>query len=224
MSTWTDTDDYTRAFAPTDDPRLLAVIERDPEPHAPDGDALAPAYWIEYSSEYRARVAGDTYQDDESEALAARWVQARSHFRYTAGYRYDGLSMAMIVKSEAMLERWARVFYETTFEFVEHPEGDVLLLNTPSYRAHIGSDGAEAAAANFLEGDVAEWRAYLDGDVYGIGYAVNEERVMDDGEPVDLDDFEVTIECWGFSGEDYAKESAASFGAGKPDLADMLPL
>ena len=221
MSNWTEADNYTRYYLPTDDPRVLAVIERDEEPHAPDGDALAPAFYVEYRGGYRVSKAGDTFQDDESEALAERWVEARDHFRHAAGYRHDGLSIGLIVRSEEVLERWLRIFYQESYALVERQDATVLLLDTQGFRSHVG---IEADAPSDLSGESKEWEAYLDGEVYGVGYAVNTERVLDDGEEIDLDDFEVTIECWGFYGEDYAKETAARFDYGKPELPEMLPL
>lgn len=76
-----------------------------------------------------------------------------------------------------------------------------------------------------LAGDVYSWQAALDGDVYGIGYATNVARVMDDGFEIDLEDGQWTVDGWlcgGFLGEEHAKESAARFDAGTPDLPEML--
>jgi hypothetical protein len=73
-----------------------------------------------------------------------------------------------------------------------------------------------------LTGDIAEWQGALDGDVFGIGWATLEERRLEDDEEIDLTDWNVEIEVWGFIGEDYAQESAARFDAGTPDLPPML--
>jgi hypothetical protein len=77
-----------------------------------------------------------------------------------------------------------------------------------------------------LAGDVAEWTAALDGEVYGIGYATNEGRRLPDDEPIDLVDgsWDIDIQCWGFLGEDYAKGEALEMGYGSPDLPEMLPI
>ena len=57
--------------------------------------------------------------------------------------------------------------------------------------------------------------------VYGIGYAVLPERTTHET-PIEYDDFEETIECWGFYGDDYAHEAALRFDHGRPDLPPML--
>lgn len=77
-----------------------------------------------------------------------------------------------------------------------------------------------------LAGDVAEWTAALDGDVYGIGYATNEGRRLPDDEEIDITDgsWDIQIECWGMLGEDYAKEEAVAMSYGSPDLPEMLPI
>lgn len=74
-----------------------------------------------------------------------------------------------------------------------------------------------------LKGEASTWQAYLDGDVFGIGYAVNEGRVLDEGE-IDFDAWTVDMQVWGFIGEEYAKRSAAEFEGGDPDLDEMLDL
>ena len=77
-----------------------------------------------------------------------------------------------------------------------------------------------------LAGDVAEWTAALDGDVWGIGYATNEGRRLPDDEAIDLTDgsWDIQIECWGFLGEDYAKSEAIGMEYGSPSLPEMLVL
>lgn len=76
-----------------------------------------------------------------------------------------------------------------------------------------------------LAGNVHDWQAALDGDVYGIGWATNVGRVLDDT-IIDLEDGQWTqdIQCWGFLGEEYAQREAAEFGYGEPDLEPMLEL
>lgn len=220
MTDWTYNYEYSAAWAATDDPRVFAVIERDCDPHAPDGDAQAPAYYVDYRRGAADR-AGTVYHDDASDWLAQRYMQARDHFRYAAGYRYDGLPAGVALKAGEMLERWLRIFYDATAEEVRTVYDTVLILNTPEFRKHVGIESNDAAA---IAGEVDEWQAYLDGDVYGIGYGVIEGRVMDDGEPVDVDDMDIEMTCWGFYGEEWAKEAALEFGHGGPDLHPMLPV
>lgn len=232
---WNWNTDYSRAWHATDDPRLIAVIERDTEPSVPYGDALCPAYYIEYNGHrYEANSAGEVYRDGESDDFASRWCEARERFREAAGYTYNGLSGHMIAKSDAMLERWALIFHDTRFDTENTYPNDgsiLLLLDTPTYRHHVGRDTSENGATihktwstdELFKGEREEWRAFFDGEVYGIGYGVCMARV-DDETPVEECDFEDNIECWGFYGDDYAKESALRFDAGQPDLPTMLDL
>ncbi len=55
---------------------------------------------------------------------------------------------------------------------------------------------SEAWALEALRGELAQWRQYLEGDVYG--YVVTDER----GEHLDS--------CWGFYGFEYAVEEGRS--------------
>lgn len=77
-----------------------------------------------------------------------------------------------------------------------------------------------------LSGDVHDWTAALDGDVYGVGWATNEARRLPDDEPIDLVDgsWDINIECWGFLGEEYAKQTAIDGDYGGPVLPEMLPI
>ncbi|MEY4081120.1 MAG: Microbacterium phage OneinaGillian [Actinomycetota bacterium] len=231
---WTWDSDYKRAILATADPRILAVIERDEYPEAPYGDALCPAYYVDRGT---AGQAGDVYHDGESDDLAQRYLDARDRFQVAAGYRYNGLSTSMIDRSERMLERWLRIFYDARAQLFSagyQSDTTVLLLDTPGYREHVGADTPEALAYRasidddeLFRGEREEWIAFIEGEVYGIGWAVNEQRVTDETPLPDVADleaegWEVSLECWGFYGEDYAKRSAADFEAGSPTLPEML--
>lgn len=224
-SDWTFDSDYKRAFAQTSDPRVLAVIERDEEyggGHI-DGDAYAPAFYWDRRNGGIESTAGSTFMDDESKHIAERIVAARDHFQWKR-------------LPWATVERYARVFHGTTLAQVTSSidrDAQVFILNTPTWREHVGigeyapvvtTTSEERATTDYLEGDVKEWQGALDGEVFGIGWATLEERRLEDDEDIDLTDWNVEIECWGFIGEDYAQESAARFDAGTPDLPEMLDI
>lgn len=232
---WTFINDYNEAYAPTNDPRIVAVIKRD-EYEATfssclDGDAILPTYLIDGD---RADHVGG-YDDDES--LANSIVEAYQRFLYAAGYRYNGLTGDMMTKARAMTARWAWIFHGTTFNRGTYQGAyDVLIMNTPDFREHVGAgeyaavrtqtmEEIRAAAQEWCNSMTSEVADIADGNVYGIGYATYPERVTDE-EPIDLDDgnWNIEIEVWGFVGDDYAKESAAAFEAGDPQLPEMLPL
>lgn len=208
-TTWHDANGYTTFYAETADPRVLAVIQLDQEPQAPDGDALAPAYYLEHRYEWTTERAGGVCHDDQSDAAASAYAEALTAFY---GHR----------DREQIAARYLRIFHGiTALEMLSDGSGARLMIfDTPNYREHTGMP---LTLADPLEGERNEWRAYLDGDVYGIGYAVNPERVTAETPIGDVwDDFEVEIECWGFYGRDYAEESAAAFEMGTPDLAPLI--
>lgn len=208
-TTWHDADESPnhvpgdRAYRETDDPRLLAIVERTSSDYAPDGDVYAPAYWVEYRGAWNLTRAGSGFDDDDArEAVERAWGQwGRSH--ETAA-------------------RFLRAFHGITVHEVHGPsQGDLLvILDTPAHRAETGDDTATPAPSDeWVAGDVATWRAYVDGDVYAIGHAVNPLRTSHD-EPVDLDDWTVEIESYGYYGDDWAHEAAAALD-GAPDAAAL---
>lgn len=221
-SDWTFDSDYNRGFARTSDPRVLAVIEREGEYGGGyiDGDVYAPAFYWDRRNGGIESAAGSTFMDDESLHIAERVVEARDRFMYAR-------------MPWATFERFARVFHGTTMAQVTSTidrDTQVFILNTPTWREHIGWTDEYAAQQDedirltpaMLEGEVKEWQDALDGEVFGIGWATLEERRLEDDEEIDLDAWDIEIQVWGYIGEDYAQESAARFDAGTPDLPEML--
>lgn len=213
--TWDNNEDYTTYYAQTDDPRVLAVIVKDDEAsfsQCLDGDAILPVYMIDRDK--ASHVGGY----DEDTELAQRIIEAHNRFQYTARYRYD-----------EMLARWAWIFHGTTLNRGHYGYNyayDILVLNTPGFREHIGHEEPQTRdeAQTWVDSMTSEIANIADGDVYGIGWATFEERVLEDGEPIDLDDWNIEAQCWGYVGEEYAKESAARWEAGAPELHTMLPI
>lgn len=210
---WTWDADYQQAWAPTDDPRVLAVIERDNDASGPGGDALAPTLLGDGWGTRHYRDADDVFQDP---SVTAAFLRACDHYGVipsAAGYEADGI-----------VARYMRVFHGTEFRAGSSTVdryANVVVFDTPAWREHVGID---PDAPSDLSGERDEWQAYLDGDVFGVGYAVRETHVLDDDKPVDLDDWRVDMECWGFYGEDYAKDAALRFDHGRPDLPPLLPI
>lgn len=214
MKMWNWNDAYTIAWHETDDPRIVAVIQRDDYAEAPYGDALCPAYYLDYPG--IPTRAGSVYHDDESDDAAEAWQRAHA---YAANHgRY--------LDADEFARRFMRIFYGTRVrDFCGgwNNSGHVLLLDTPGYAAHISRTVSvdDVDDETLFAGEESEWRAYLDGEVYGIGYAVIPGRVTDETE-FDFDSSDVTMECWGFYGEDYAQSAALAFEYGKPALPEML--
>ncbi len=227
---WTEGADYKYAWAPTNDPRVVVVIRTDEYvtfEQELDGDAILPTYMVD-----RDTVSHSGGYEGDSAAIAQRIVEAQDQFRYAAGYRYDGLRADVMVKAQRMLERWAWIFHGTVFHRGGYGYGneyDIITMSTPEFREHVGQVGEYAATREQLQSEVEGMRSEIaniaDGYVYGIGYAVTEERVLDD-EPIDIEDgdWTETVEVWGYVGEEYAQQSAAAFEAGSPDLPEMLTL
>ncbi|WNT44301.1 hypothetical protein SEA_CANDC_90 [Microbacterium phage CandC] len=211
--TWVG-DEYKTAYATTSDPRVLAVIEREDDwggGHI-DGDSYAPAwYWDTWREELTD--AGSTFRDSASEHIMSRLADARYRFRVNR-------------KPFEVVERWLRIFHGTVLEQVKSTidaETQVVILSTPTWREHVGGVAGDPLRKDALGGDVEAWEAALSGNVFGIGYATNESRLMD-GDDIDFDAWTVDIESYGYLGEEYAKRAAADFEVGDPGLPDMLPL
>lgn len=224
---WIDGDDYSYAYAETSDPRVIAVIKNDDDAtfeRCLDGDAILPTFMID--GERVQHVGG---YSGNTEDIAQRIVEARDRFRYAAGYRYNGLSHHHIAKSEEMTARWARIFHETVFnrgQYGYQSAYDIIVLSTPEFREHVGNPaGGPSLDAEQAQCDAAatEIANIADGYVYGIGYAVNEERTSH-AEPVEYFEFTEEIQSWGYVGTEYAKSEAAAFRDGTPDLPEMLDI
>lgn len=199
--------EYTHAFAPTNDPRVFAGIARDPDPWAPDGDCYGPAYYVDYRRYGHCRLDNaSTYADD---TVADAYADALSHF--------DG--------DTDLAARYMRIFFDThvhAFSGGYRNETDMVIFDSPAWRNHFGIP----ASTVLTEGDMtSEWRYFLDGEVFLVGYSVVEERVMD-CYPVDLDVlveiFEVT--CGGYYGQGSAREASAAFENSYPELHPLLDL
>lgn len=210
MTTWHEAEEPGTYYAETDDPRVLAIIQHDMEPQAPYGDALAPAYWLDHQGGWSAERAGSVFHDDASDAAAAAYAAL---IGYYLQWRDD---------REEVAARHLRIFHGiTALEMLSDGSGRRLMIfDTPSYRERVGMPDD---LPDPLAGEREEWRAYLDGDAFGIGYAVNLDRTTTET-PVSeaWSGFDVEMQCWGFYGREHAKESALTFDGGEPDLPALI--
>ena len=197
MSDFTWNDDYTMAWAPTSDPRVAAVIQRDEFAQLADCDA--PTLLIHgYGSRAQFTDAGES---DNGARIG--WIEA---------YGRWGKSFA---------DRFVSVFYGTT---IHHLSSSIdqyawaIVFDSPEWRADYGIELDAELSRDDIAGDIA---AYLNGDVYAIGYAVIESRVTDEL-PFDIDAAEVTIESYGYFGNDYAMRAALDFECGSPELETLI--
>lgn len=217
MTSWTDSPNYDYAYAETSDPRVIAIIER-------DNDATEPPY-------------------DDGQAPTLYGYDYGSRANYTPVDRADtGIPDAYIkaieVFDEDTAQRFLRIFYGVTaYHYIRSSHDQYSyahVWDAPAWREHNGipTPSTETPTPIVFTRDqlAGEQSAYLNGDVYGVGYAVNPARVTTET-PIGIDplndpsfDWELTIECWGFYGDEYAKETAAEFTYGEPQLPAMLPI
>ena len=206
---WTDTDDYKRAWAPTSDPRVLAVIERDEYASLDtlfDGDGINPILAVD-SRGWGVRfdhVAG--YDGGEAEIM-------------TAAFERFGNGTA---------QRYLWIFHGIAAEDAgNYQVGNYVVVTSKAAREEWGQeDPATYDEAREQCKPVAdEVDKALDGYVYGVGFATLEERVLEDDEPIDLADWDINIYCWGFVGQEYAQLEAGDGGYGDlPELPELLTI
>lgn len=204
-----DSFDSETQVATTSDPRVLAIIQREPDyprEFLMDGDLINPTYYEEMSH-YRDSVTRQGgYQDDE---VAEAYRQATSRFR-----------------DDEVRARFMKIFYDTEMAFASEPgdrSGQWVIFSTPEFRKACGNDRPDHDAKE----DVRTWanvvQNWLDGDVWSVGYATLEGRVLDGGD-INYSEWDEVIGCGGFVGEDYAKKEAASFGYEQPELPELMDL
>jgi hypothetical protein len=203
FSRFTFDTNYKVGYAETDDPRVVAILERDDYAYPPDYDSQAPALLgNEWGS--RAHFTAIGHTSDVTDA----WLKA---FRES----YD----------DDYADRFVSIFYGATAHHLRSSSDRytwAVTFDTPDWRTAMGIDTETTLDRDNLSGEVS---AYLDGDVYGIGYAVSTTRTTTET-AIDLDDpaqgWETTMECYGFYGDDYAAESSLAFEHGGPTLSPFL--
>jgi hypothetical protein len=170
----------------TDDryPSWRARIGVDDHVGQPWGDALAPALLVERG---HVEWAGEVYQSAHADRILEAWRRLEPD----------------------VFERYLRIAHRTSaVAQISGRDLTVITFDTAAYRDHVGITDAIAD----LTGEVAEWRAWLDGDVYEV---VVERHTAE--------------QCWthqdslcGLYGWPYARECAAELlaeNAGPPIAA-----
>jgi hypothetical protein len=195
-------------YAETSDPRVLAVIVRDVEASISelyDGDAINPIIYV--SHRFGLQFSHESGYDGGEAALMQQAYDQ---------WGWDGTA-----------RRWLWIFHGIAAENAPggyDRDGNWIVATSHSFRDHIEAErhttyGEARQDCETLAKDLSD---ALDGNVYGVGYATFEERVLADDEDIDLTEWEIDIQCWGFVGEGYARRSAADFEHGEPDLPEML--
>lgn len=206
---WQEAGEYM--FATTSDPRVVAVIQRDDDVTSMkdlfDGDTINPVIYVDHcgSLSFTHAAGFDGGEADLMQRAYEQWGWNGTARRYL--WIFHGI---------AADNAWGG--YDRN--------GNYIVATSRTYRENVGLDEpttyAEAVAT--VESMREEVSKALDGDVYGVGFAINEARVLKDDEPIDLEDgdWEISLESWGYIGERYAQEEAGSFASCSPDLPALL--
>ncbi|HEX2242596.1 MAG TPA: hypothetical protein VHK27_04980 [Gammaproteobacteria bacterium] len=162
------------------------------DPCEPFGDAYAPTFLI-----YREAVnpVASVYQDENvTDQVLSRAIRS-----------LGGLNT----------ERYLRMFYGVRDVWIvsDYRGMEYWILDTPGWRKHVGIDDD---ATDVLKGERDDWRAYMDGDVYGIvrEMLVNVRTEVTTlagapvGEPDSYSEWREIESVWGFYGEKCAIEEA----------------
>lgn len=191
MNNWNWDDDYQHAWSETDDPRVFAVITREDDYRATDlldmceSDPVILGY--EYGYRAELTIANHWHGPDNT---CAEMYNSAEHFVRAFKHFGDG----------ERLDRWTRLYLDRVPVFVSSSVGRyswAVVLLTP--------EDAEKHTRGSEDATVAEVRAILDGEVFGVGAAVLPDRIA----PRDVEAAEVIdaaeMEYWGYVGEEYAK-------------------
>lgn len=217
---WNDTDDYQTQWAETKDPRVLAVITRDEDAEKPnEWCGCAPYVTLNDDYSYGKPGCGTKECSQCSTSLRAvrAYENALSHFKDS----WNDIS----ADPEEAAQRYMRVFhgadkFHAVTDSTDRSGTGVLVFTTQEWVDVCfegGHEIPEGWVERVYEGAESSWTQYFEGDVWGIGHAVNPERTSHD-EEVDFSQFEETYDCWGFYGEEYAKEEAPAGGYSELDL------
>ena len=181
--TWTQVgDDYTLAYCEGDDPRIVAVIERgeyvDDNPTEWCGEHAI----IRYGWSWRGLTARGCQCADCADSWGAKVTEAFIRAVDEFG-------------DPDWAERYLSIFWDAEV----HVQGSYIDRHS-NVIIFVRGDGTASASRETMQ-------AWLDGEVYGIGYAIKLDR-SDHNEDIDLSEWEVTMDSWGYFGEEYAKEMA----------------
>lgn len=209
-------------YAETDDPRVIAVIQREWDRTVEDsfdGDAINPVYsrsWRDGSLDHRGG-----WDDD---VVASAWANAYE----MSPWNHDASGFA---------DRFVRIFHDALVRHVDGShgndrDGEWVIFDTPAFRRHLDPEGdypkEHIIDPSWLDSVESELIKVLEGDVWGVGFAINPNRRLPDVEVGDIlsDGWEISIECWGHIGEDYARSEALSYAEHEAThrLLPMLPI
>lgn len=217
ITDWTPNSDDTMEFAPTDDPRVFATLTLDPAPFTPDDcgtpTTITGSGWS-IQPDAALHTCGCTNADETFDVDTV--LDALGHY---------GETPQELGNPESLTVRYLRAFHGVLrVEFARSQVDQyawVATFVTGAWCDHVGlaHDSTQVTDASIL----GDWRDYMDGEVYAVGYAVNVDRVMHDGLIV-VDDLEITWDYGGVYGRENAESMALESAVAEADLPDLLPL
>lgn len=218
---WTDTNDYMTQWAETEDPRVLAVITRDEDAEKPN-EWCGCAPYVTLNDDYDYGQPGCGFKGCSQCSASRRAVEA--YERALSNFKNSWYDSG--AEPEDMAQRYMRIFhgadkFHAVTDSTNRDGTGVLVFTTQEWVDACFEGGHEIPEGwheLVYEGAEESWTQYFEGDVWGVGEAVNPLRTSHD-EEVDFCDFSETYNCWGFYGEEYAKEEAL---AGEYSELEML--
>jgi hypothetical protein len=197
---------YENTFA-YDKGEILLKIEYDEDPISPDemGDCEPTFFHADRGYDLRRKL--DTEFGDN--AQIAYWAMASGdvyktkekdwYFGFTE-YRHSGSAFALCRSTRA------RNFPDQQWDMIGLAGWiKITRQNRVDWGIH-GRKGVEEKARGQAKNHLETWEAYVNGQVFG--YVVEVYPYTDEGEVEDVP--ADTDSCWGFYGEEYAKEEACA--------------
>jgi hypothetical protein len=167
------------------------VLFDDPDPDAPYDDGSSPLLRL-YS--FRNDWRAEQVTEVTSYVVHPRIVEA----------------LARWARDSSLFERYCRIFHgATTFQYWD----SFVSLDPADWREKVGAPAGSVSTK--------EWRAYIDGDVYGIAEqeVVTVTATNQSGEEVSRrQDWLTTDSVWGFYGYEYAVEAARETYLSEPNV------
>lgn len=173
--------------------RFRVVVEPDTDPQRPDGDYFGTVLYVDGR---RCEVVGSGYGVDTADiarGVSASWERFRDM---------------------ALVERYLRMWCEAAgFDYFDTRDGAYVNVVTPADLKLWGFDDVDAYRQatghdDPSHGNLTEWQAYVDGDVYGVIIEKLVSWTTEDADVPDRDTWEEVQAVWGYYGNEYAEESA----------------
>lgn len=197
---WDYTNDYAEAHHVEETPHGIfrAKVMRDEYPNEPEHDFGYPILRLDthaYSTSVETTGYGSVSAFNDGVRAGAEYALSKFICEFGGSDGFD------------VFDRWLRIFHGgSAISWSSYGYTDYVYVAYDT-RAMRESWGCTGEALETSEPDMIEWRSYVEGEVYGIDV----ERACsfdEDGEPDGWESEDHS--CWGFYGEEYAKEEALS--------------